>query len=478
MAFLRNPLSVQALIPKDLVIRGELPTTQQAYKDVLSIALPSVAEMVLMSFIGMFDTMMVSVLGLPAVSAVGLCGQPRMILLSLFFALNTGVTAIVARRKGEGRQADANRTLRNGLLIGLIVSAVVMAMAFVLSRPLLNLAGAQADTIDYAQDYFNTLIYFLPINGITMCICAAQRGVGNTRITMYVNIASNLVNLCFNYLLIGGNFGFPRLEVEGAAIATGIGYCVGLVMALVTVYDRRRNFGFLRLSRHDDWKPDRETVTAIAKLSGSAMVEQLALRVGFFSYSAIVANLGTTVNAAHTIVAQFQNISFSIADGLGVAGTSLVGQMLGKKRPDLSAIYGKATQRMSLLVSLLLATLIVIFRYQLVGMFTTDPVGMGLAAQVMLLLALFQPLQMSSVVISGALRGAGDTKYVALVMILCVMIIRPVLSLITIYIIQNHLHRPDIALMGAWAASIVDMLVRLISVNRRFAGGKWHDIKV
>ena len=137
---------------------------------------------------------------------------------------------------------------------------------------------------------------------------------------------------------------------------------------------------------------------------------------------------------------------------------------------------------MALVVALILATLIVVFRYPLVGLFTqsatTDPKVKFLAAQVMLMVAAFQPLQTSSVVISGALRGAGDTRYVAAVMMLCVALIRPLVSLLAIYVLNNVMRLSDLALMGAWAASIIDMGIRLFCVYRRFNGGKWYDIKV
>ena len=80
---------------------GQLPPTGEMYKEYIRIALPSVCEMVLISLINMMDTVMVSSIGTDAVAAVGLVGQPRMIMLSLFFALNTGITAVIARRKGE-----------------------------------------------------------------------------------------------------------------------------------------------------------------------------------------------------------------------------------------------------------------------------------------------------------------------------------------------------------------------------------------
>lgn len=473
----KNFFAISSML-KGVNILGELPDTKRAYHDVIAVAAPSVAEMVLMSLIGSVDTMMVGTLGHEAIAAVGLCGQPRMLLLSIFFALNVGVTAIVARRKGEGRQADANRTLRNAVMLVLGLSVLIMIPAFLFSRPLLEFAGAQSDTIDMARSYFDILVYFLPINALTMCICAAQRGVGNTRITMYVNTASNLVNVLFNYLLIGGNLGFPRMEVAGAALATGIGFVVGFIMCLITIVNGRRHAGFLHLSRHDNWKPDVETISGIVKVGGNAVLEQVALRIGFFAYAKIVAGLGTMVFAAHQIGAQFLNISFSFGDGIGVAGTALVGQMLGQKRPDKAVIYGKVSQRMALVVALSIAAIVVVFRYPLVELFTQDPQVILLSGQVMLMVALFQPFQTSSVVISGCLRGAGDTKYVAYVMMLCVAVIRPILSLLAVYIIQNHLHMPEWALLGCWAASIVDMTVRLTAVYKRFNSGKWHNIVV
>ena len=110
------------LAPEYLVKRehrqGELPSGKTAYGDVMRIALPSIIEMVLMSLIGTVDTIMVgNELGAEGLSSVGLPTQPRMVLLCLFFALNVGITAIVARRKGEERQEDANTTLRNALML-------------------------------------------------------------------------------------------------------------------------------------------------------------------------------------------------------------------------------------------------------------------------------------------------------------------------------------------------------------------------
>ena len=475
-----NFFSVASML-KGVKVEGEIPDTKQAYNEVLALAIPSVLEMALMSLIGSLDTMMVGkVLDANALAAVAICGQPRMLLLALFFALNVGVTAIVARRKGEGLPEDANKTLRNALIIILGISIVMMVVALLTAKPLLTFAGAGSDIIDDALSYYNILAWFLPINALTICICAAQRGVGNTRVTLYVNTVSNLVNVVFNYLLIGGEFGFPRMEVSGAALATGIGFAVGFIMCIVTITGRRSENSFLSISAHDDWKPHKPTIKSIINIGQSAAVEQLFLRVGFFTYAKIIAGLGTIALAAHSICMQFLSMSFSVGDGIGVAGTSLVGQMLGQKRPDKAVVYAKVSQRMALVAAFVLATLFVTFRYPLVGLFLndTDQAALALAAQVMICVGLFQPFQTSSVVISGALRGAGDTKYVAIVMMICVSVIRPSLSILAIYLIRDVFGLPEWALLGCWSASIIDMTIRLTAVYKRFNSGKWHHIQV
>ena len=472
---------VRRMLPASM--RGniaDIPTGREMYKQYIGIAIPSVCEMVLISLISMIDTVMVSGLGTDAVAAVGLVGQPRMIMLCLFFALNVGITAVVARRKGENRQAEANAALRTAIVMILGLSAVLMAILLPLSGALMRFAGAEEGrTLELSTDYFMILGCALPFQALSMGICAAQRGVGNTKLTMQVNITSNVVNVIFNYLLINGVGPFPKLGVQGAALATAIGMFVGFVLSLRAIF--RSHDSFLSLTTHDSWKPDMESVKALVKVASSAMVEQLAMRIGFFSYARIVADLGTDAFAAHQICGQFLNLSFSCADGLGIAGTSLVGQMLGSKRRDLAHIYGTLAQRFSLAAGLVLASACVLLRAPLVSMFINPGESESvrqMAEMVMIVLGILQPLQMLSVVASGALRGAGDVKYTARVMLITVTCIRPILALLGVYVCQNILHRSDIALVAAWLATTSDMTVRMTLMMKRYRSEKWHSIKV
>ena len=480
-AVVRGFFDVERMVPNSMR-RGELPSNRDAYRRMCQIALPSVLEMALMSLISMADTMMVSTIGTEAITAVSLVTQPRLILLCIFYGLNAGVTAVIARRRGEGRRADANLTLRNSLVLTLVLSVAIMALALAFAEPFMRLAGAK-ETLADSTTYFSIIAMALPANALSLCICSAQRGVGNTRLTMYVNVASNLVNVLFNWLLINGVGPFPRLGIAGAAIATAIGLCVGLVLSLFSLLHRHTDTAFLDIRARDSWKLDKATLGTLMQVSKGAMIEQICIRLGFFLYARIVAGLGVYVYAAHNIAMQFLSLSFSFGDGIGIAGTALVGQALGEKRPDIAHMYGKIAQRFALIAALALATVVITCRGPLVSLYiysdtANDRYVAELAMKAMIIVGIMQPFQTSAVVYSGALRGAGDTRYVAMAMILTVVVMRPLLSSIAIYVVGDVLHMPEMALLGAWCMAMVDMITRMLLMHHRYCGGKWHAIKL
>ena len=448
--------------------QGPLPSNREAYRTALQIAAPSMCEMVFLSLIGMMDTLMVSQLGTYAISAVGLTNQPRMIMLAIFYALNVGVTAIVARRKGEGRQAEAQRCMRQSIVLISALSVVMTIVSFIVAEPLMALAGAQEDTILPSTEYFQIISAGLLVNALTMTICAALRGVGNTTVTMKVNVIANVVNVIFNYLLIGGNFGFPRLEVAGAAWATVIGQTVGLVMALLAIFHKD---SYLHVNFHQNWKPQKDMYLSVVKVGSSAVVEQVAMRVGFFITARLIAELGTIDFAVNQICSQILTFSFTFADGTGTATASLVGQNLGRKRADLSQMYGKIGQRMAMVISIVLILVFVTLPGQLVGLFSAEKEVLEKGIVIMYIMAGIIPFQMSQIVMAGSLRGAGDTKFVANTMLVAVMVIRPAMTFLFIFPL-------NLGVTGAWVAMFVDQTIRMTLLYRRFASGKWSEIQV
>jgi len=449
---------------KEHMRRGEITPTKEAYNESLRIAAPAVAEMVSIALMGMLDMIMVSQLGAQAVAAVGITGQPRMIFLSVFFALNISVTAIVARNKGAGEDAAARSCLRQAMMLVVIGGTLFSVIAASVAQPMMRLAGAQYDTIALSASYFRITSFGLVFAIMSMTICAAQRATGNTKITMQVNIVANVVKVIFNFLLIEGRFGFPRLEVDGAAVSLVIANVISCGLAFASLL---RNDAYLRISTKDNWRPDIPMLKSIGRLTAGGVLEQLAVRVGFFAYARVIAGLGTLETAAHFIAMQFLNLSFTFADGIGVATTSLVGQNLGKRRPDLSIMYGKIGARLAWIVAAVLSITAFMTRYQFPRLFADgDQMVIQMTAGVILILAFILPFQTAQIVMAGSLRGAGDTRYVAMTMLVTVALLRPITGFVLAYPMGW-------GLTGAWVAIIVDQVARLVMLFTRFTRGRW-----
>jgi len=463
----KNIFSTRNMV-KDSMVLGEIPSSRKAYGTSLRIALPSVVEMTSIALIQMVSIAMVGGIGPEAVAAVGLVGQPRMIFLALIFALNVGVTAVVARRRGEDDRKAARLCIRQGLILSFGIGVLMTVLTIFLSRAIMQLAGAQYDTIELATDYFRIVSMGLAVNAITMTISAAQRGIGNTRVTLVVNGAANIVNVFFHFMLIDGRWFFPEMGVRGAAVAMLISGFVGMALAIASLFKRD---AYLKIRRTDSWRIDMPTMRSIAKVGGNSIFEQLCVRIGFFIYARVVASLGTAAFATHQIGMQMMNLSFTFADGIAVATTALVGQNLGRNRPDLSIMFGKIGQRMALIVSVFLVAFAVFGRHWFPTFFTDDPDILIGAAQLFLIMAAILPFQTSQLIMAGSLRGSGDTRYVALTMLITVALVRPLSSVLAVFVF-------NLGLAGAWYAIIVDQGLRLVLLYERFVRGKWTKIKL
>ena len=411
---------------------------------------------------------MVGTLGSYAISAVGLTNQPRLIVLALFMALNHGITAVISRRFGQKDREGANRVLRQVLLLAFGTVVILSLLGMPAAQPLLRFAGAKEDTLSYSVDYFRILLIGIPAVVLTMNINAAQRGVGNTKIAMRTNLMANLVNCCINYLLINGHFGFPALGVRGAAIATVIGNYVGFAIAVRSLF---RRDGFLHLDFRRSFKPVPEDLRSIFKVSGSACLEQVFLRIGFFLYAKIVAELGTDDYATHQIGMHILSLSFCFGDGLTMAASALVGRSLGQKRPDLAVMYGKCAQRVGFCIGLSLAVIFVTFARPIYMAFSRDENIITKGIPIIYMCAIVTAGQISQVIFSGCLRGAGDTLYVAITSLFSIALLRPAASYLLCY-------TAGLGLYGAWYGVIIDQYLRLILNGIRFSRGKWTKIEV
>ena len=200
-------------------------------------------------------------------------------------------------------------------------------------------------------------------------------------------------------------------------------------------------------------------------------MEQVCLRIGFLLFSMIVARLGTTELAAHQIGMNMMSLSFSFGDGLSVAAVTLIGQSLGRKRPDMAKIYGNVCQKVGLICAVVVATVYVLFGRQIFQLYSNETAILDYGVVILNILSVMLFFQILQVVQFGCLRGAGDTRFTAMVSLISVTFIRPALSWLLCYPL-------GLGLIGAWMGTFGDQAVRFVMSFIRFHKGSWTKLKL
>lgn len=439
-------------------------------KKTLNIAWPAMLESFFTAFAGLVDSLMVSSLGAYAVAAVGLTTQPKFLGLSLFFAANVAISALVARRKGEGRREEANRIFTTFLLFILAAAIVLSILLVFLADPIIRLCGSEEMTHESAVLYFQIVMGGMIFNVIQMGVNSAQRGAGNTKITMRTNLVSNTINIIFNYLLIQGKFGFPALGIRGAAYATVLGTVVSSVMSVASVW-KRDNFISIPFIIEEKIRPSFEAFLSIIRVGYSVFAEQLLMRVGFMLTAVMAAAQGTAAMAAHQVGMNIMGLSFSFGDGLQATAVALIGFSLGAKDPDQAKEYGRTCRMIGGVISVILAVVYFLGAHWLYSLFFKEEEIVAIGVGIMRVIIFVVILQIAQVIYMGCLRGAGDTLYTAVASTISVTLIRTLASWFCGYVLQW-------GIIGIWMGVVADQLSRFVFASVRFKQGKWTQIKI
>ena len=447
---------------------GEAMNAQTIMRKALGVAWPAMVENFFVALAGMIDTMMVSSLGSYAVAAVGLTGQPKFITLTLFFGINVALSALVARRKGEQKQKEANEICLTALMATVLLCVVITVLFVALASPAMHLAGSNADTHEAAVEYFRIIIGGMIFNVITMVINAAQRGSGNTRLAMSTNLVSSAVNVLFNYLLIEGHWGFPALGIRGAAIATVMGTVVAAGMALSSLF---RRSSYVRLPLMKAWKLRFSTrsLRSIWQLASATSLENIAMRVGFLATAMVAARLGTDEFAAHNIGMNILGLGFSFADGMQVAAIALAGEALGAGKKDLAKTYGSFCQKIGFGISVLLALTLLLGGEWFYSLYFREPHIIAMGVEISRYTMIIVLIQISQIIYTGCLRAAGDVKYTLKAALVSVTGIRTLASILLVSVFH-------LGLAGVWLGILCDQISRFLFMRHRFRQGKWVDL--
>ena len=439
-------------------------------KNVINMAWPAIIESFFIAFVGLVDSYMVSSLGSNAVAAVGLTTQPKFLGLSLFFALNVSVSALVARRRGEQRQDLANRILYTALVFILIAAAILSTTLVYFANEIIHFCGSTPETHDMAVSYFRIIMGGMIFNCIQMGINSAQRGAGNTKITMRTNVTSNLVNMIGNYLLINGHFGFPALGIRGAAIATVFGTVVASIMSILSVM---KPDGFISIPYiiKNKIRPALVTFGSIVKIGYSVFFEQVLMRIGFMATALMAANQGNDAMAAHQVGMNLMGLTFAFGDGLQSTAVALIGRSLGSEDPELAKEYGRTCRMIGAIIAVLLTFVYYFGARPLCSLFFEEEHIVELGVSILHVIIFVVIFQISQVIYMGSLRGAGDTLYTAIASMVSVTFVRTFISYFCGYVLNW-------GIAGIWLGVLGDQVSRYIFASIRFKAGKWVQIKI
>ena len=437
---------------------------------VFGLAWPVIVENLLQTAVGMVDLLMVSRLGAAAIAGVGIGTQILFVIFMSIGALAVSTTALVARRTGEQRPAEASRVLKQSVLLALGAGVLLALCGVPAAEHIVRLLGAESTVVTLGGSYLRITFLFSGFLIASFVLGAGLRGVGDSRKPMMAAMLINVVNISLDYVLIFGHLGFPALGVEGAAWAAAIGRSSGaavLAFFLLRASSRQR----LSLLGREGWRPDLDIIRRLVQIGLPSLIEGLSRSLGFLMFSTIVIGLGTTVFAAQRVVFALMSLSFMPGFAFGIAASALTGQALGAERPDRARRATWFAVRSALLWMGSLAVLFFFGGPWLTRLFTSDPEIVRIGSSGLKALALGQPFFACSMVLAGALRGAGDTRFPMLTSSVGMWVVR----LPTAWWFALEL---GWGLPGAFASFALGSAIEATIMTWRYRRGHWASIKV
>lgn len=460
--------------------RFKSPPAGSMSAEVWRLAWPAIVEHLLHTIIYFVDSLMIGQLGVAeGRPEIGISAMAALVIASpivwsvsvvLVTTISTATVALVARAYGEGDSAKVRLATVTGLLLvmGMGGFATVLGVAF--SRDIVWFFSVGKDPIlleqaaRYMQIVFSTFIFA----GAGMVGMSALRGAGDTRTPMVIAICANAVNVAGNYVLIFGKFGFPRMELAGAALATALTRIVEFLLVCGALFRKGSRISL----RVEDFTHVRlDSVRKVFRIGFPAGLEALVVQSGYLFFTRIITGLPPASMAAHRVAISIESVSFMPAAGFQVAASTVVGQCLGARKPDLAEKGAKIANTMAMLFCSSIGIVLLAFPEAIVKLFNPDPAVVKIGALCLRIAAVAQPLLAMSMTLAGALRGAGDTKspmYVAWLGMWCIRV--PLVHLTIKFF--------GMGLEGAWLTMNVDWLVRSVILWFLLNRGAWKKVEL
>jgi len=474
----RSPKEIKAEAYRTLILEGNLQ------RGVIAIALPSVATMLLQTTNSLLDTLFVGRLGTEAVAAITVASSLMFALMSAAMAVSVGTTALVARFIGERNDDEAVLATTQSLMLGLVLSVLVGVPIYFLRFPLLRVMGLDDTALHLAARYLGISILGMPSLVLMLILNGAFRGLGDTVRPLWVSLAANGIHIGFNYLLIFGALGFPRMGLPGGAVALVLSQTVATALYMI----------FLRVTpiaaaAHGPWRLDVVWAKRISRIGLPASAQQL-IRVGsMLSFQSLLAHSAVDGGAASAAVAALgvglrsESIAFMPGFGYSIAASAFVGQNLGARKVERANAGAWAATWQAVFVMSLMGILFATFADPFSRLFLKHVAGetaaqawqveetIRLIAAYLHIVAWAEPFLALGMVLTGALQGAGETASPTVLTIVTMVLLRVPLAALALY----GLHLGPV---GAWWVISLSTVVQGALTVVIFRRGDWRRVEV
>ena len=383
--------------------------TRTLKKEILNIGVPSFLETLFTTFAAMIDSKMVAVMGVSAISAVSVTNQPRLFIFSVFFAIQTVTTSLVAKYYGKDDREEANRVFDYMLKLVIFLSLGLGLLSALMAKPIMTLFSGQKDTLENSVIYFRIIMSGMIFNLLYMTVNSALRGIGKTKLTFADNVLSCVVNLCCNYLLIEGHFGFPALGIAGAAIATVLGNAAALAMSLVFASDRR-HFINIPFCLAQKYRMTLENLKEITDMTKSCAVDNLNMRLALLIISGITARIGSYQMAVYSVGVYLLNVNYALGTGLQTAAVTLVGKAYGKGDWEMINESRRAITKLGMIGAVVLGIVIAASGRFFFSFFSSEEKFIAMGTRSAIFIGVITIAQTLKFIYNGCLQGMGRMK--------------------------------------------------------------------
>lgn len=446
----------------------EFIRNRERSKTIITLAAPVILEMILGMVVWIADTAMVGRLNAEALSAVGLGGQIFFSSVNVFASVGIGAAAIVSRHIGAQNHERSRESAVHAFQIGLVLGIILFICSYFIFGHFFVMAKAEAQVVELGTEYLR----IISLAGLFMVpgfiSSAILRATGDTKTPMIGAIIINTINLIGDYLLIFGKFGFPKMGVAGAALATAIGQIVGFCYVMFILFKGKGEDSY-KIGRLGavNWNDFRQ----IWKFSLPALINELMISGGRLIYSFMVIGMGTLSFAANQIAVTAESLSFMPNSGFAVAATTLVGQSLGAGDREEAEKYGWTSAALAAVVMGVTAIVFLFFPKIMARLFTNDVDTIDLAAKCIRIGALEQIPMAYAMVLSGALKGAGDTKGSMYITIGSNWLFRLPASFLVVYIWK-------LPVTALWYVTAIQYMIETLLFGIKFRKGHWANIDI